>query len=53
MPKYTYEVDRKTNIMTIWEDGHTLCIISDVTQRRQARILFRTTVFEMRGVFVA
>lgn len=51
MPEYTYDVNRCTSTMTIWEfterqGKRTLCIITDVTQRKQAKRLFENYVRE-------
>lgn len=48
MTGYSYNVNRITNIMTILQGERKLRIISDVTQRRQAKHLFEEFIEEHR-----
>lgn len=50
MPKYSYKVDRYAKTMTVYEDGRTLCIASDITRAVNLRKLFYAIVYEFRGV---
>ena len=46
MNKYTYDFSRKDSTMTIFEGKHILCIMHDITQPKQAKILFQRYVEE-------
>lgn len=41
MPEYTYSINRPTSTMTIWYGTRKICIMNDITQRKQAKILFQ------------
>lgn len=46
MPEYTYDFNRQTSTMVIWKGNRRILIASDITQRRQAKILFQRYVEE-------
>ena len=41
MPEYTYSINRPTSTMTIWYGTRKICIMNDITQPKQAKILFQ------------
>lgn len=41
MPEYTYDFNKSENTMTIWSGTKKICIMHDITQRKQAKILFQ------------
>ena len=41
MPEYTYDFNRQTSTMVIWKGDRKVLISADITQRRQAKILFQ------------
>ena len=52
MPEYTYSINKLTSTMTIWYGNRRVCIMSDVTQRKQAKILFQNYVTERKLKYV-
>lgn len=48
MPEYTYDFNRQTSTMVIWEGNRRILIAADITQRRQAKILFQMYVEERK-----
>lgn len=49
MPEYTYDFNKQTSTMVIWKDGKKVLISADITQRRQAKILFQRYVEERKA----
>jgi hypothetical protein len=49
MTGYSYNVNKMTSIMTIFKGERKLCIISDVTQRKQAKHLFEEFLDKIKG----
>lgn len=48
MPEYTYDYNRQTSTLIIWKGNRRVLIAADVTQLRQAKILFQKYVEEKR-----
>ena len=48
MPEYTYDYNRQTSTLIIWEGNRKVLISADITQRRQARILFQRYLEERK-----
>lgn len=46
MPEYTYDYNRQSSTLIIWQGNRKVLISADVTQRKQARILFQRYVEE-------
>lgn len=46
MPEYAYDFNKQTSTMVIWKGDRKILIAADITQRRQARILFQRYVEE-------
>lgn len=41
MPEYTYDYNRQSSTLIIWQGNRKVLISADVTQRKQAKILFQ------------
>ena len=41
MPEYTYDFNKQTSTMVIWQGNRRVLISEDITQRKQAKILFQ------------
>lgn len=48
MPEYTYDFNKQTSTMVIWKGDRKVLISADITQRRQAQILFQRYVEERK-----
>lgn len=48
MPEYTYDYNRQTSTLIIWKGDRKVLVSADVTQRRQAKILFQKYMEEKR-----
>lgn len=48
MPEYTYDYNRQTSTLIIWKGDRRVLIAADVTQRKQAKILFQRFLEEKR-----
>lgn len=48
MPEYTYDYNRQTSTLIIWKGDRRILIAADITQRRQAKILFQRYVEERK-----
>lgn len=46
MPEYTYDYNRQLSTLIIWKGNRKVLISADVTQRKQAKILFQRYVEE-------
>lgn len=49
MPVYTYDFNRQTSTMVIWQGNRKVLIAADITQRRQAKILFQRYMEERKA----
>lgn len=49
MPEYTYDFNKQTSTMVIWKGDRRVLISADVTQRKQAKILFQRYMEEREG----
>lgn len=48
MPEYTYDYNRQTSTLIIWKGDRKVLVSADVTQRKQAKILFQRFLEEKR-----
>lgn len=48
MPEYTYDFNKQTSTMVIWMGDRKVLISADVTQHRQAKILFQRYMEERK-----
>lgn len=46
MPEYTYDYNRQLSTLIIWQGNRKVLISADVTQHKQAKILFQRYVEE-------
>ena len=51
MPEYAYDFNKQTSTMVIWEGNKRILIAADITQRRQAKILFQRYLEERKVIY--